>query len=442
MSKELNREIRKKFLKYVIPSVLSMWVFTIYTMVDGMFVAKGVGESALAAVNISMPLINITFGLGILFAVGASIKASIFKGENNSYEANKVFTNSFVTVFMLALIFSLITYLNLDYLAKLLGSSNKTHQYVIDYLSIIILFIPFYMTSYNFEVLIKADGFPKKAVVTMLIGAGTNIFLDYIFVIVLSLGVKGAAFATGLSQLFSFMIFLAHFLSSKSSFKFVRIKWSFKKAMSLAKLGIPDSLTEFSIASVIFMYNKTIITHMGNDGIIIYTVIAYVSQLVLMTMIGINQGMQPLVSYYYGQEKPKKYTYIFKVALRLAMLASLTAFLIGIIFPGPIVSLFVDKSKSPQIFLQAIKAFKIFSTSYLPLGIVIVLYGYFTALEKTKYALIISVSRGFVFVALALVILPNVFGELGLWLSMTLSESLSLVLGLILYYKYFKSLSR
>lgn len=163
MSKELNREIRNKFFKYVIPSVLSMWVFTIYTMVDGMFVAKGVGESALAAVNISMPLINITFGLGILFAVGASIKASIFKGQNNDYEANKVFTNSFVTVFILALIFSLLTFFNLDVLAKLLGSSKETHHYVIDYLSIIILFIPFYMTSYNFEVLIMADGFPKKS---------------------------------------------------------------------------------------------------------------------------------------------------------------------------------------------------------------------------------------------------------------------------------------
>ena len=88
-----------------------MWVFTIYTMVDGMFVAKGVGECAFAAVNILMPLINITFGLGILFAVGASIKASIFKGQNNDYEANKVFTNSFVTVFILALIFSLLTFL-------------------------------------------------------------------------------------------------------------------------------------------------------------------------------------------------------------------------------------------------------------------------------------------------------------------------------------------
>ena len=278
--------------------------------------------------------------------------------------------------------------------------------------------------------------FQKKAVVTMLIGAGTNIFLDYIFVIILNLGLKGAAFATGLSQLFAFLIFIGHFLSSKLSFNFVTIKWNFKNAISLAKLGIPDSLTEFSIASVIFMYNKTIISHMGNDGVIIYTVIAYVSQLVLMTMIGINQGMQPLVSYYYGKSEDKKYTYIFKVALRSAMFASLTAFLIGIIFPGPIVSLFIDQSKNPQLYLQATKAFKIFSTSYLPLGIVIILYGYFTALEQTMYALIISVTRGFIFVALALAILPSVYGDLGLWLSMTLSETLALALGLTLYYKY------
>lgn len=438
MSKELSRKVRSKFYNYVFPSVLSMWVFTVYTMVDGMFVAKGVGETALAAVNISMPLINITFGLGILFAVGASIKASIFKGENNMYEANKVFTTSFLTVFFLAIIFSLFTYFNLNSLAKLLGSSVKTHTYVVDYLSIIIPFIPFYMTSYNFEVLIKADGFPKKAVGTMLLGAATNISLDYLFVIVLDFGVKGAAFATGLSQLLAFLIFLTHFLSTKSSFSFIKIKWEIKDALALAKLGLPDSLTEFSIASVIFMFNKTIIIYLGSEGIIVFTVIAYISQLVLMTMIGINQGMQPLISYYFGKGEAEMYEYIFKVALRSAILASLIAFGTTVIFPKPIVSMFISRDESPQLFIQAVRAFRIFSTSYLPLGIVIVLYGYFIALEKTKAAIIISICRGFVFVAFSLLILPPLFNDLGLWLSMTLSESLSLLLGLGLYYKIFK----
>ncbi len=173
MNLNVDNNIKQKFFKYAIPSVVSMWIFTIYTMVDGMFVAKGVGETALAAVNLSMPLINVTFGLSILFAVGASIKASIFKGENNMEAANIVFTNSTFTVFLLASIFSILTFLNLDLLANALGSTEETHQFVIDYLSIIILFIPFYMTSYNFEVLVKA-------VVTMFIGAVTNIIMEKI----------------------------------------------------------------------------------------------------------------------------------------------------------------------------------------------------------------------------------------------------------------------
>lgn len=127
MSTYSKKSIRKKFFSFVIPSVISMWVFTIYTMVDGMFVARGVGEKALAAVNISMPLINITFGLGILFAVGASTKASIFKGKGKMAEANQVFTTSTLSVFILASVLSLWAYLNLEKLATLLGSSLETH---------------------------------------------------------------------------------------------------------------------------------------------------------------------------------------------------------------------------------------------------------------------------------------------------------------------------
>lgn len=437
MNSMKEKSIRRDFFKYAIPSVISMWVFTIYTMVDGMFVAKGVGENALAAVNISMPLINVTFGLGILFAVGASTKASIAKGENDLEAASKIFTHSTVTVFVLACLFAVLAFLNLDDLARGLGSTPETHRYVMDYLSIIVLFIPFYMTAYNFEVLVKADGFPQKAVATMILGAMTNIILDYIFVIALSWGIQGAAIATGLSQFLAFIIFFSHFLSAKSSFRFVNIKWQLKESLALAKIGAADSLTEFSIASMIFMFNHVIVRFLGNDGLVIFTVIAYVFQLILMTMIGINQGMQPLVSFYYGKKEKSNYQYIFKIALTTATICSLIAFGLGIFFPRPVVALFIDSIQSPQLFTQAIRAFRLFSASYLPLGIVIILYGYFTALEKTKYAILISISRGWIFVAFSLTIMPMIFGETGVWLAMTLSESLALILAIYLYYRGF-----
>ena len=420
-------------MKYVVPSVAAMWVYTIYTMVDGMFVARGVGTTALAAVNISMPFLNTAFALGILFAVGASTKASIYKGQGDMEKANKVFTVSTVTVFSLALIVAIAALLNLERLAMMLGADETTLPYVKDYLGIIIPFVVCYMTSYNLEVLIKADGYPQKAIVTTLAGAATNIVLDYVFVMVFHWGIKGAAIATGISQLMTLSIFLAHFLSKKSGFSFVKIQWKFKEVVSMAKIGVADSVTEFSVGAIIFLFNNTLIRVSGNDGVVIYTVIAYVSQLILMTMMGINQGMQPLVSYYHGREEHKIHKYILRIALIVAGTASLAAFVWGVLYPNPVVAVFIDRGADALLYENAVNAFKLFSFSFLPLGIVVILAGYFTALERPKSAMTISICRGLVLVVISLIIMTMLFGEIGIWLSMGVSETIALILAVTMY---------
>ena len=146
MTKTNKKYIKSKFFSYVMSSVAAMWVYTIYTMVDGIFVARGVGKDALAAVNISMPLINVAFALGILLAVGASTKASIYKGQGHSEKADRVFTLSSITVACTGLIVAAIVMLNLTRVATLLGATEETIDYVKSYLGVIILFVPFYMT--------------------------------------------------------------------------------------------------------------------------------------------------------------------------------------------------------------------------------------------------------------------------------------------------------
>lgn len=433
MDLTLKSEIKRKFFSYALPSVAAMWVYTIYTMVDGMFVARGVSTTALAAVNIAMPLINTAFALGILFAVGASTKASICKGQDNQKEASRIFTTSTVTVFCLAWIVVILAQLNLHRLALLLGATEGTIEYVEDYLRIIVCFVPCYMTSYNMEVLIKADGFPKKAIMTTCVGAFTNITLDYFFVMVFHWGIQGAAIATGISQVLTFTVFLSHFLSKKSYFKFVKIKWHIKEVLGFAKLGVADSVTEFSVGVIIFMFNNVLISVSGDRGVVIYTVIAYVSQLILMTMMGINQGMQPLVSFYHGRREKKTHRYILRIALFSAGIASVLSFAVGVLYPNPVVAVFIDPSLDMELYLAGVRAFKLFSGSFLPLGIVIILTGYFTALEKNKPAMAISMGRGLVFVTICLLLFAKLFGETGVWLSMGASETLALVLALVLY---------
>ena len=459
MTLQAKQSIKSRFIQYVLPSVAAMWVYTIYTMADGIFVARGVGEQALAAVNLCMPMINGAFSMGILFAVGASTRASICKGRGDTQESNRVFTIGAVTVAAIGLLTALTATLLLPQLARLLGADAETLPYVKGYLGIIVLFLPFYMTSYYLEVLVKADGFPKLAIKTSIAGALTNIVLDAIFVLVFHWGIEGAAVATGLSQAMTFSIYLRHFLArtplrkaavsaangtaanatlstpaaANPGFTFVRVRWQPQAVVRFAKLGLADCVTELSIGLCIFVFNRTLLAVSGSEGVVIYTVISYFGQLVLMTMMGINQGSQPLISYYYGRGKSDFCSYIFRLALCCAGLCAIVAFVIGFFCPAPIVNIYIDHGTNPALYARGIRAFRLYAPAFLPLGIVIPMMGYFTSLELPKQAMSISLGRGMLFAICALLLLAFLFGEPGIWISAVVSETCTLILALLLY---------
>ena len=459
MTLQAKQSIKSRFIQYVLPSVAAMWVYTIYTMADGIFVARGVGEQALAAVNLCMPMINGAFSMGILFAVGASTRASICKGRGDTQESNRVFTIGAVTVAAIGLLTALTATLLLPQLARLLGADAETLPYVKGYLGIIVLFLPFYMTSYYLEVLAKADGFPKLAIKTSIAGALTNIVLDAIFVLLFHWGIESAAVATGLSQAMTFSIYLRHFLArtplrkaavsaangtaadatlstpaaANPGFTFVRVRWQPQAVVRFAKLGLADCVTELSIGLCIFVFNRTLLAVSGSEGVVIYTVISYFGQLVLMTMMGINQGSQPLISYYYGRGKSDFCSYIFRLALCCAGVCAIVAFVIGFFCPAPIVNIYIDHGVNPELYARGIRAFRLYAPAFLPLGIVIPMMGYFTSLELPKQAMSISLGRGMLFAICALLLLAFLFGEPGIWISAVVSETCTLILALLLY---------
>ena len=173
----------------------------------------------------------------------------------------------------------------------------------------------------------------------------------------------------------------------------------------------------------------------------IYTVISYFAQLILMTMMGINQGTQPLISYYHGREKRDFCSYIFRIALLCAGVCSALAFAIGMIYPDPIVGVYIDRTLDPELFERGIEAFRLYSPAFIPLGAVIILMGYFTSIELPKSAMSISIGRGLVFTSAFVIILSYVLGEAGVWMSAAVSEMCALILALALYRKQKRSSS-
>lgn len=429
-----SKNLTKKFFKYLIPSISSMWVFSIYTMVDGMFIAKGVGPIALAAVNLSMPFINMIFGIALLTAIGSSTLISIYLGRGEGQKSNELFTLNIITLSFIGIFITLLSILFLEDLAKFLGANKDTLTYVKDYLNIIIMFSSFFMLSYFLEVLVKADGFPIFSILFVSLAAIINIGLDYLFIIVFDYGIKGAALATGISQFISFLGLLSHFLMGKSKLKFTRFAFDLKILKDISLIGFPDAITEFSAGITVYLFNFMILKYIGDDGIAAFSTIMYINNLVIMTMVGITQGMQPLVSFFYGRSDLQSIKKLLNLAFKSILVTSLIAIFICQYSTDALISLFINPSNS-FIYKLSKKILKIFSYSFLLCGFNIVISGYFTALKENKKATLISILRGLLLISTFIFVVPQIYGEFGIWLSPIFNEIVTLCISLFIFSK-------
>ena len=433
----MSKSLFKQFLRYLGPSVVAMWVFSLYTIVDGIFVSKGVGELALASVNISMPFINFVFAISVLFSTGASTVIAMYLGKKDLENANEAFSLNLFTITILAIIITVTSILGLDYLAKVLGATPDTIGYVKDYLFIVSLFNIFFIVSYSLEVIVKADGFPFLATIGVVISAITNIVLDYIFVIKLGYGIKGAAVATGIAQVLSTVFFLSHFLRKKSTLRFVKFKFSFNTIKRIISLGFPDCTSELSVGIVTILFNQTLLRLIGQDALISYSVICYVNTLILMTMIGITQGAQPLISFYFGADEIDKVNHLLKMGLKTVLVTSIVVFVSSILFATNITSLFINPNET-QLFNSTVSVFKLYSISFLFVGFNLIISGFFVAIEQPLFSSIISLGRSLVLVTISLFLITKLFGGDAIWITTAVSEFVCLIIALSLLFKFFR----
>ena len=425
-----GKTLKSNFLRFIIPSILAQWVFTLYTIVDGIFVAKGVSEIALTAVNISMPFTTALFSISILFAVGNSTIVAIFLGGKREKEASEAFTQNLFFLGIFSIVISVLIMMNLETVANFLGATDATRKYVCEYVGTIAPFAVAFVFSYSFEMLIKTDGFPKKAMLIVVSGALMNCFLDYVFVILFKWGVFGAAFATGLSQTMVCVFYILHFACKKGILRFTKFKWKTSLIIREARNGIASGLVEFSSGFYIFIFNQMIIHYLNENSLVSFTIIAYVNSLVVMSMAGIAQGCQPLISYYFGQNNWSNCKKLLRYCLTATGVMALAFFVVYFSGTDLIVKLFVSKDKFELIESSRV-VFRIFNFSYLIVGFNIVIGGFFTSIEKPLQAISISLCRGFVVITSCLFVLTFFFQGDGIWWAPLLSEGICLVLSLL-----------
>ncbi len=412
-----------------------MIIFSLYSMVDGFFVSKYVGVEALSAVNLSMPFINIVFALGIIAAVGSQTMCGVFIGRKNYMKANKIFSFNIKTVTIFSIILTVLFYFNMDTIARLLGATEELGPLVIEYLGHIVYFVPFLMISYNFEVMVKVDGFPRLAVATVITCGLSNVILDYVFVGLMGHGLAGAAVATGISQVISTVVYLIHFTVGKSNLEFVEVKFSFDTLKSIFSLGVGDFVSEVGIAMIVLFYNIFIIKFLGEKSIATFSVISYVNNLALTCFAGITQGTQPLLSYYYGKKDYDSLKKLFRLATAAIFVTGVVFLAASQLFPERIFRIFLDVDK--ETLSYSVESLRKFSISFMITGFNVLIAAVCVSFLKPKYSVTINILRSFVTIYLALFVLTMLEPTL-IWFASALSEGVTLIFA----YYFYRRLSR
>ena len=424
-----QQSLRKQFFRFSTATVASLMVFSLYSIVDGLFVARGVGEYAMSAVNLSVPFINLLFSIAVIFAVGTSTIIAYLLGQKNAQSANKLFSQNLVTLAVIGITISILVLVFTKPFALLLGADELTLEYTIHYLQGLAPFAVCFMISYNLEVLVKTDGRPRLALITVCVGCVTNCVLDYLAIFHWDMGIWGAAAATGVSQLLTCVIYMTHFFGKYTTFHPVRFRMDWKIYRRLLPIGISDGLTELCNGLMILLFNHTILRCIGTDGLVAYTIIAYANTLVINITMGISQGSQPLISFQNGRGDSAAIGKLLGYGLRTMCGVAAVCFTALFLAAPALIGMFLPEAE-PQMLAFSTDAFRRYSLCYLPVGFNIYIAGFLTAMERPVPAVAISTGRGLILQGSILLLLAAVFGGSSIWFAPLISELLCLGLSI------------
>lgn len=418
----------KSFLKFVLPSILSMLFISLYTIVDGIVVSRFVGTEALAAVNMTYPIYNLGFGVTIMLSVGGSALISIALGKKNTKEANSQFSLISLVIVAVNFIVAVIGIWQLDWILSLLGVTEELFSHAKTYAIILFLALPFLGVKVSFEYFLRVDNCANLSLLVTIIGGVINVVLDILFVGYFKWGIAGAGYATLLGIVLPTFIGIYHFIRNSKLIKYVKPRFDFQFLKDASINGSSEMVTELSGAITSVVFNLALIKYAGAAGVAANSVMMYILFIFIAISIGITMGIQPAISYNYGAEEPSVIRQILKKSYTIIGLMSITSFVIMQVFNRPLVELFLKDD--PATVSMAVGGMKVFAFAFLMNGFNIVSSGYFTAINNGKISAFISFSRSLIVRLPAVIVLPMLLGLDGIWLAIPLAEVVTMMMSI------------
>lgn len=422
--------VTKLFFNFSIPAVTGMMVNALYAIVDGIFIGQGVGADGLAAVNIAYPIINLGIAISLLIGTGGATLMSL-RPKNIKFK-NTCFSHIVTLNIIAYLIILLLVIISGNKLIYLLGSSEKLLIQVKIYLYTCVIALIFLMLSNSLNAVVRNDKAPVYAFISMVIGAITNVILDWLFIIVFKWGVFGGAFATAIGQLLSFLFLVKYFyrIDCKIKYKFQKLKLTFVK--NIISIGFPSFTIEFTAALTNALFNISFMKFLGEIGVSAYCIVAYICYIFRCVFTGLAQGVQPVISYNYGAKEYERVKQTYRLGHVVTFIIS-GSILMSVVFYGKnLVRLF---NNDIDLVNLASHGLILFASAIIFQGANFINISYLQSKGMTKLSNIISSLRSIVFFIIAITVLPIFLRETGVWLSLPTSDFMCFLVSCIILRK-------
>ena len=432
-----TRSIRSLLLKYAMPGIIAMTAMSLYNMVDSIFIGHGVGALALSGLTVAKPFMDICAAFGTLVGVGASSLVAIKLGEKDYRSANDILANVILLNIILGAIIMVVGLYWLDPILYAFGASDATIGYAHEYMEIILWGNILTHIYYGLNSMLRSVGHPRISMYATILAVTLNIILDPIFIFVLDMGVRGAALATIISQLVSVIIEIIIFLNPKEVIHFHRGIWKLKRDITMRALGIGTApfLMHMAACFVVIVLNNQLLRYGGDMEIATFGMTNRFIFFFVMIVMGIQQGMQPIVGYNYGAQLYQRMMRAYKLAVYCATCVMSFLFLFGEIWPEGFIRLFTHDE---VLIAQSIAPARIMLAVMFAIGFPMITGNFYTSIGMAPKAIFLSLTRQVLFLIPLILGLPLLFENLGwapiwgVWWSWPISDALSVITAAII----------
>ncbi|MCI8864504.1 MAG: MATE family efflux transporter [Lachnospiraceae bacterium] len=426
----------RNIMKFAIPTIVMTVFMSFYTMVDGLFVSNRIGTDALSAVNLTAPIISLVTAVSTMLATGGSAVIMKKTGERKTREANEDFTFLIIVNVIVGLIMSCLGYLVMDTVFESMALSPKVFSYCQLYLSRYLIFTVPILLMNNFTLYMIAAGKSALSMVCSIVGGILNMALDYVFIAILDMGIAGAAIATGLGYSVTTVAGVVMFSNKNRMLHFVKPVCRFKTLLHAATNGCSEMATALVAGMVTMMFNWTMLKYVGENGVAAITIIMYVLMFATSLYTGYSYGVAPMASFYYGEQNHEKLKKLVRMSLKVISVIAVAALVVSIVATKPLVSIFARPDN--PVYGLAAAGNRICSFALIFIGFNVFTSGMFTALSNGLISAILAFSRSFVFMVIAMLILPALLGVTGVWLATPAAELAAMALSLFMFIKHQK----